>query len=824
MSARLEAHNAYALAETPADLRALCQGDLFFLLVHAMGRKDIDNDWLYARCREVQAAPDGHLDLWAREHYKALHMDTPVLTTLGWKRHGDLMPGDFVFAPDGSPVEIIAVKRFQQPSECYKVSFRAGAEIIAAGDHLWTVHTWNARRLQGEKRVGWELNTVETRSLLRGYKKPYISLAAPLQGCGELPIKPYTLGAWLGDGDNAAGRISGADPDIFTFIQQDEYQLSHNHCPQREPFAARTVYGLGAVLRQNGLINDKHIPNAYITATLEDRLALLQGLMDTDGYQGDKDATFTNANKRLAFDVLSLVCSLGWKGRINTNKAGSWQVTFASDANDHLAPFRLSRKLSRRRVKSGRQQSAAWYIQSVEPVSKADVNCIQVNSKEGLYLCGRHLIPTHNSTIITVGKTIQDILNDPEITVGIFSHTRPIAKSFLRQIKRELEGNALLQEFFPHIKPPVGKSGRTWSEDGGLMVKRESNPKEATVEAWGLVDGQPTGKHFSVLVYDDVVTLDSVTTPEMIAKVTDAWSLSLNLGAQGGRRRIIGTRYHFNDTYRTIMERGAALPRLHPATVDGRMDGEPVFLDKQTLTDKRRDMGPYVFGCQMLQDPKADAVQGFKREWLKFADIDPQTRRINPRGMNVYILCDPAGEKKRGSDYTVILAIGLASDGNHYLIDGIRDRLNLTERTAALFAMHRRWRPLLVGYEHYGMQADIEHLQFVQKQENYRFKVVELGGPMPKNDRIRRLVPLFEQGRFYLPNALVFADAEGKHRDFVQEFVNEEYLAFPVSGHDDMLDCMSRIVEPDMGAVFPMAVERKNDWKRLSTAASTRAI
>ncbi len=110
------------------------------------------------------------------------------------------------------------------------------------------------------------------------------------------------------------------------------------------------------------------------------------------------------------------------------------------------------------------------------------------------------------------------MLGDPEITVGIFSHSRPIAKAFLRQIKREFEGNALLQELFPHIRPPAKGEKRTWSEDEGIIVKRRTNPKEATIEAWGLVDGQPIGKHFGLLIYDDVVTPESVTTPDMIAK------------------------------------------------------------------------------------------------------------------------------------------------------------------------------------------------------------------------------------------------------------------------------------------------------------------
>lgn len=405
----------------------------------------------------------------------------------------------------------------------------------------------------------------------------------------------------------------------------------------------------------------------------------------------------------------------------------------------------------------------------------------------------------YKSTIITVGMTLFDILNNPNITVGIFSHSRPVAKSFLRQIKREFETNELLKELFPHIRPPGRGEARTWSEDGGIVVRRASNAKEATVEAWGLVDGQPTGKHFDLLIYDDVVTLESVSTPEQIAKTTDAWRLSLNLGARGGRRRIIGTRYHAVDTYRTMLDQGSALPRLHPATLDGAPEGEPAFLPRDVLAEKRRDMGPYVFACQMLQNPLADNVRGFRREWLRWWTPRPEFWRR----MNRVILTDPAGEKKKSSDYTVMAVVGLAPDGYYYLIHAIRDRLNLTGRTRRLFELVREYRPLLVGYEKYGLQADVEHIREEQERVNHRFPIVELGGPMPKNDRIRRLVPLFEQGRFLLPGACTFEDSEGRFRNFTREFVEEEYATFPVCGHDDMLDCLARVLDPALHLAFP---------------------
>lgn len=406
----------------------------------------------------------------------------------------------------------------------------------------------------------------------------------------------------------------------------------------------------------------------------------------------------------------------------------------------------------------------------------------------------------YKSTIITFGQTVRDILNDPEVTVGIFSHTRPIAKDFLKQIKREFETNDALKAIYPDVLwANPEREAPTWSEDAGIIVKRWGNPKEATVEAWGLVDGQPTGKHFALLIYDDVVTRESVTTPEMIKKVTEAWALSLNLGAHGGRRRFIGTRYHFNDTWRTILERGAAVPRIYPATCDGTPEGAPRFLTVQQLAKKYRDMGAYIFGCQMLQNPKADAAMSFKEPWLRYCPI--QADKL--RNMNVYILVDPAGERKKGSDYTVMWVVGLGADRNYYKVDGVRDRLNLTQRAAALFRLVRKYKPLAVGYEKYGMQADIEHIESEMGRQGYHFDIIPLGGHMPKSDRIRRLVPLFEQGRIFLPGVLPYRDVNGEGHNLTQEFVSEEYMAFPVSAHDDMLDCLARILDEDLGAVFP---------------------
>ena len=410
------------------------------------------------------------------------------------------------------------------------------------------------------------------------------------------------------------------------------------------------------------------------------------------------------------------------------------------------------------------------------------------------------------SSIVTCALTIQDILNDPDVTVGIFSHTRPIAKAFLRQIKREFESNDRIKEWFPDVLwANPRKEAPKWSEDEGIIVKRKGNPKEATIEAWGLVDGQPTSKHFRVLDYDDVVTRESVTTPEMIDKTTEAWELSTNLGTANGVRRITGTRYHFNDSYKAIMSRGAAKPRIYAATVDGTVDGEPVLMTREMLAKKRQDMGPYTFGSQLLLNPTADETQGFREPWLR------KYRNVTRDGMNLCILVDAASEKKGSSDYTAMLVLGFNADQNIYVVDMIRDRLNLSQRTESLFTLHRKWKPDRVGYEKYGLMADTEHMRSEMERRNYRFQIVELGGAMPKNDRIKRLIPYYEQGRVWLPETLYRTDYQGRAVDLVNAFIEEEYKAFPVGLHDDMLDAEARMFDLYPGDL-PFPIEQPLDW------------
>jgi predicted phage terminase large subunit-like protein len=402
----------------------------------------------------------------------------------------------------------------------------------------------------------------------------------------------------------------------------------------------------------------------------------------------------------------------------------------------------------------------------------------------------------YKSSIITFGKTLQDILSDPEITIGIFSHTRPAAKAFLRQIKREVESNQLLKDLFPDIlwRDP-SKDSPGWSEDNGLVFKRKGNPKEATLEAWGLVDGQPTGRHFKLRVYDDVVSQEAASSEEMRRQTLSSWELSLNLGTRDGAERYIGTRYHFADVYATMIDRQAAKERRWPA-IDP--EGKPYLLTSAQLADKRNKMGSITFSAQMLLDPLAASTVYFRREDLRFY------KDVRAQEGNTYLIVDPANQKKKKSDYTAIFVVTLSPDKNIYVRDVVRDRINLAERCRVVMGLHRFWRPRKVLYEEYGMMSDVQSLKMEQDREGYRFEVQTVGGMMGKPERIAKLVPLFEQHRIYLPDRLErHSDELGRPVDMVKAFVDEEFATYPFSAHDDMLDCLARVEDPKAGLVWP---------------------
>lgn len=422
------------------------------------------------------------------------------------------------------------------------------------------------------------------------------------------------------------------------------------------------------------------------------------------------------------------------------------------------------------------------------------------------------------STIMTFGFSILSMLINPNITIGIFSVTKAVADSFASQIKYELETNDLLKGLYPdrfYANPQ--RDAPSWSLQNGFVIRRPLNLKDMTVKGYGLVDSNFTGARILHAVYDDAVNEQSVTTPDMVDKVNERWEISLNLGMPGSKRYYVGTFYAHGDSYHHMASRGVQL-RLHPCyevdydksqidAVSGlpltlvHDDKKPVLYSGEHLAAEAKLMGPSTFGVQMLCDPNAGQISGFKHEWLQWYHSAPEKVR---KRCNVVITVDPAGDKKKNSSQTAIWALGLGDDGNYYVLDAVIDRLNLYERTESLFQLVAKWHPYEVRYERYSFQADIAHIRYVQEQRNFRFPITEVAGSLSKDDRIGRLVPLFANRKMYLPETLWYRESDsGKIVNLIDRWVKEEYLVFPNAMQKDGLDSMSRITEKDLPLPWP---------------------
>ena len=379
-------------------------------------------------------------------HGKALALDTRLPTPTGWTTMGAVQSGDQLLDESGEPCVVLAATEVMHGRPCYRIVFRDGTSIVADGDHLWPVEEFTGRW----KRVP---RTVTTREIAeRGLRYPrpltkgrtkcsaagvarWKSLPTPPLALAEadLPLPPYVLGYWLGDGDSDGPRITIDGTDLPEFVarmaglgvQLGEPKRTGN--PSGRTFRVRfNTDGYGsarAALRALGVLNDKHIPEAYLRASHSQRLELLRGLMDSDG-SADKTGRveLTLTSKRLAAEATELIRTLGLYPRVAESDAKlngrtvgrRWRICMAAYADEPV--FALARKAARL-TSRGRSipYSRVRTIMSIEPVESVPVRCVSVSSKSSLYLAGEGMIPTHNSPLLAglcLVETLGDVVLD----------------------------------------------------------------------------------------------------------------------------------------------------------------------------------------------------------------------------------------------------------------------------------------------------------------------------------------------------------------------------------------------------------------------------
>jgi len=362
-------------------------------------------------------------DLVARLEGKALALDTEVPTTEGWRTMEELRAGDLVFDPEGMPTVVVAVTDPMNDRPCREVVFSDGSSVVCDLDHQWVTIDKNGRR-RGSRRSRVVTTADIERSLVtRGEYNHQVQLAAPPRyPKRELPIEPYVLGAWLGDGTSTKAEITCADPEILDEISRAEYGVA----PQRTRPLVYRIGGVGhtrnvftgrlesneslnSTLRWTGLLGQKIIPNDYLRSSVEQRDALLAGLMDTDG-SADRlgRCDLTTISRQLADSYCELVASLGYRPKLAEKRAmlngADCGPKFEVQFTPNRPVFRLPRKLMRQK-RDGRFHRFRAIV-DVREVPSVPVRCIQVSAASGQFLVTRAYIATHNSSLGRLGLLI----------------------------------------------------------------------------------------------------------------------------------------------------------------------------------------------------------------------------------------------------------------------------------------------------------------------------------------------------------------------------------------------------------------------------------
>ncbi|HEX5582801.1 MAG TPA: dCTP deaminase, partial [Gaiella sp.] len=369
---------------------------------------------------ERVALPD---DLVARLEGKALALDTEIPTSQGWRQMAEIRPGDIVFGAGGEPTVVLAATEPLVDRPCKEVLFSDGTSIVCDAGHEWETVDKNGRR--GTRRRAGILSTAEIeRSLIvRGERNHQVALAGAVQYSEkDLPVDPYVFGAWLGDGTTTTAEITSADAEILEEIALAGYAVRQTRTRQlvyriggtghtRDPRSGRYMPNdsLASTLASMGLSHGKRIPFDYLRASIPQRQALLEGLMDTDGYVDSRGrCDLTTIHEPLGYDVMELVASLGFRPTLACKRAmlngrdcgPKYEVQFTPDR----PVFRLPRKLARQKREGRFHRFRA--IVDVKDVTSVPVRCIEVSSPRGLYLVTRSFVPTHNSSLGRLGLLI----------------------------------------------------------------------------------------------------------------------------------------------------------------------------------------------------------------------------------------------------------------------------------------------------------------------------------------------------------------------------------------------------------------------------------
>lgn len=581
------------------------------------------------------------------QHGKEISDNQIVATTKGLKKHGDLIVGDYVFGRDGTPVKVLWVS--EKTRSEYVVSFSDGAKIECHGNHEWTVYNRFRQKEETIETKHMASSTIYNGDGKRGsrYKYHVDSNVCVMFDSRNVDLDPYVLGAWLGDGDSSCGIIHIGNNDV-EIIGNSTYKFKES-----KGTTTRKLYSpeLNLLLKNNGLIKNKHIPDMYKYNSVEVRKNVIAGLIDTDGYVYHRNGriTISNTNKRIIDDAAFILRSLGqsvvvceFKPRVSSSGIVGKKIVYQLCFNPTMTfPTKVKRKKITKL--SINKKRAIVSIERKEGLGYG--NCIQVEG--GIYLVGDTFIPTHNSEGSSRKLPAFMLGLNPDTKICIGSYAATIARDFNRDVQRIID-TPKYREIFPKTflnGSNVVTMANTYLRNSDV-IEMVGHKGSLRVVGRG---GSLTSKTVDVMIMDDVYKDYSEGNSPIVRNAAWKWYTTVVKKRLHNKSQelIVFTRWHEEDLIGKIEKGGEkiidikswdsiknipdgawvrinfeALKTGEPNEIDPREPGAALWesMHSRAKLERERALDPIQFQCLDQGNPGSAEGRLYRNPFRTYVD------------------------------------------------------------------------------------------------------------------------------------------------------------------------------------------------------------
>jgi predicted phage terminase large subunit-like protein len=698
-------------------------------------------------------------------HGKDICDTTPMLTRdRGWVPASEIVVGDQIYGSNGEFTKVLEVfPQGEKPQ--FRVTFSDHASLVVGAGHLWSVrqryydkwYTKTTEELMGDLRESDDR------------KKWQIPMVRPVEGTDtQFLIDPYLLGVWLGDGTTAKGAITTMDLEIRDHFAS-HYELSDVVYDNGGRALTYNSVPFKHHLKELGVLGNKHVPQSYLTASAADRLALLQGLNDTDGTvaRNGSQQSFCSTLPALRDAFCELVSSLGGTFTVvekPTYRKLAYNVYFRLP--DGMPGFRLARKQNKLAGPSSRNRPRR-FIDAIEPVGVRSSRCFMVAAEDHLFCAGKDYVVTHNSELIFhfIAKFLAAF---PEKTVAYVTYTSTLAEKRNLQIREICKRAGVAFD-----KTYASRADWKTSAGGGVIARGPS--------------GALTGEGIHLMVVDDPYR-DRVEAASAVMRETlmDWWSDVVRSRIEpGGSVIVFHTRWMEDDLIGTLISEHQ-WPHINLKALQD--DGTalwPVRYGVEHFQELRTE-NAYTFASLYQGEPRPKGGAVFSGTFL-YTEAQFKTLVEEKRIVKYVIGIDMAYTAKSYSDYSVAVVMAVDKDGDHYVVDVRRNQKDAPSFAGILKELRLQYNfPIIYWYT-----GGIEKLVVETFRNSFGIPIKAVNARTDKFERATAVASAWNAGRIRIPK---------EHRVWGDSFSGEILTFTGISDkHDDQVDALAAAFIPSAG-------------------------